>query len=308
MTETTLRIGTRRSALAMYQTNLIARLLREAHPELSVEIVEIDTKGDKIRDKPLPEIGGKGLFTFEIEEQLRSEEIDLAVHSLKDLPSTLEPGLVWAGSTQRADATDAFVSHKWENIAQIPQGGRIATGSVRRRAQIAAMRPDLTFTDLRGNIDTRLAKLEKNGWDGIIMATAALERLELHATITERLDPARVVPAVGQGAIGVEIKEGRQDVLDWLAPILDEETTTAARAERAFMHLLEGGCSAPVAAHCRKTEEGWEFTGWVGAPDGSAHITRCDVGEEPVVIAKAMAADFIEQGARELMRPREATT
>ncbi len=300
-----LRIGTRRSALALYQTNLIADLLREAHPDLTVEIVEIDTKGDKIRDIPLPEIGGKGLFTYEIEQQLLSEDIELAVHSLKDLPSDLGEQLIWAGSPARAAATDAFISHKWDGIDAIPEGGTIATGSVRRRAQIATLRPDLNFIDLRGNIDTRLAKLEKNGWDGIIMATAALHRLEMSETVTEELVPERVVPAVGQGAIGVEIKEGREDVMALLSHIFDEETTLAARAERAFMRELEGGCSVPVAGHAQKQDAGWSFRGWVGAPDGSRHLTDVLEGEDPVALAQAMAKDFIEQGAREMMKPAQ---
>ena len=297
---TRLRIGTRRSALALY---LIADLLREAHPELTVEIVEIDTKGDKIRDIPLPEIGGKGLFTYEIEQQLLSQDIELAVHSLKDLPSDLGEQLIWAGSPTRAAATDAFISHKWDTIDAIPEGGTIATGSVRRRAQIATLRPDLSFVDLRGNIDTRLAKLEKNGWDGIIMATAALHRLEMSDTVTQELAPDRVVPAVGQGAIGVEIKEGREDVMALLAPIFDEATTLAARAERAFMRKLEGGCSVPVAGHATETDGGWSFRGWVGAPDGSKHLTGVLVGEDPVAMAEAMADDFIENGARAMMKP-----
>lgn len=303
MTLQRLRIGTRRSALALYQTNLVADMLYTAHPDLLVEVVEIDTKGDKILDKPLPEIGGKGLFTFEIEQQLLSGDIELAVHSLKDLPSDLGEGLTLAGSPRRGSATDALVSTRWGALDAIPEGGTIATGSVRRRAQLAALRPDLSFTDLRGNIGTRLRKLEDHGWDGIIMATTALERLEMHDTITEELDPTVVVPAVSQGAIGIEIAAGRDDVEAMLAPIVDAETTLATTAERAFMRALEGGCSAPVAAHATRVDGEWTFRGWVGAPDGSRHLGEVVTGEDPVALASAMAEDFIARGAREMMRP-----
>ena len=301
-----LRIGTRRSALALYQTHFVADALRAAHPSLRVEIIEIDTKGDKILDVPLPEIGGKGLFTFEIEERLLDRSIDLAVHSLKDLPSDLGEGLEWIGSPTRGSATDALVSTKWSGLDDLPSGATIATGSVRRRAQLLALRPDLEFVDLRGNIGTRLQKLTTHGWDAIIMATTALERLEMHEAITERLDPDRVVPAVSQGAIGVEIAQGRDEVATLLAPIFDEETTHAVRAERAFMALLEGGCSAPVAAHCVMSErdEGmWDFRGWVGRPDGTKVLTHMATGKEPIAMAETMARRFLDEGARDLIRP-----
>ncbi len=296
------RIGTRRSALALYQTHHIAALLSEAYPELDVQIVEMDTKGDKIRDIPLPQIGGKGLFTQELEDQLLSGELDLAVHSLKDLPSALPEGLMWAGSPKRGTPTDCLVSEKWSGLEDLPQGAKVATGSVRRRAQLQSLRPDLEFSDLRGNIDTRLQKLIDFDFDAIIMATTALERLELEEKITEALNPQKFVPAVGQGAIGIEIAESNTALLELLQPILDQDTTTAARAERAFMRVLEGGCSAPVAAHCSKKDETtWTFTGWVGALDGSK-ILREDVEcTDPVQHATDMAHKFITQGARDLM-------
>lgn len=298
----TVRIGTRRSALALYQTHHIRALLEEAYPDLEVEVVEMDTKGDKIRDIPLPQIGGKGLFTQELEEMLLSGELDLAVHSLKDLPSALPDGLIWAGSPKRGNPTDCLVSHKWQNLEELPQGALVATGSVRRRAQLQSIRPDLTFSDLRGNIDTRLKKLVDFDFDAIIMATTALERLEMQDRITQQLDPALFTPAVGQGAIGVEIASERHDLKSLLEPILDPATTTAARAERAFMRLLEGGCSAPVAAHCAPHEGRWHFTGWVGSLDGSRVLKASEVCEDPVLAATRMAERFITQGARELMR------
>ena len=299
----TLRIGTRRSALALYQTHHVADLLRQAHPELRVEIVEIDTKGDLVRDVPLPEIGGKGLFTYEIEQGLLGDTIELAVHSLKDLPSALEEGLKLVGSPRRADPTDALVSTTFGSLEEVPRGATIATGSVRRRAQLLHVRPDLEFVDLRGNIDTRLAKLEAHGWAGIIMATAALHRLKLRDHVTQSFDPVTMVPAVAQGAIGIEVREGRPEVEALLGAIVHQETTTATRAERAFMRLLEGGCSAPVAAHCRKeTEEFWEFSGWIGSPDGTRVLHEQVVGPDPMVLAKEMGGRFLDQGARDIIR------
>lgn len=300
------RIGTRRSPLALYQTHLIAELLRRAHPTLQVAIVEMDTRGDMIRDIPLPQIGGKGLFTQELEDQLLDGRIELAVHSLKDLPSTLPEGLAWAGSPTRGEPSDCLVSHKWSGLDALPQGALVATGSVRRRAMLSSLRPDLTFTDLRGNIDTRLRKLVDHDYDAILMATTALERLELAHHITERLSPHTFVPAVAQGAIGVEINAAREDIQTLLTPILDPDTTRAARAERAFMRLLEGGCSAPVAAHCARNPKDasrWIFTGWVGAPDGHLALHESRDTEDPVLAAEQMAEHFIAKGARELMRP-----
>ncbi len=298
----TLRIGTRRSALALYQTHLVADLLRAAHPDLDVQIVEIDTKGDKIRDIPLPQIGGKGLFTAEIEAGLLDGSLELAVHSLKDLPSALPEGLIWAGSPRRAAPEDALVSRRHATLADIPAGGVVATGSVRRRAQLLAARPDLEFVDLRGNIDTRLRKLDDNGWDAIVMAKAALERLEMGERVAQTLTAPAFVPAVGQGAIGLEVHQDREDVAAWLAPILDPETTLAARAERAFMRALEGGCSAPVAAHAALSEDGlWDFHGWIASTDGARVLSEHVRGPDPVALADAVSARMLDAGAKEII-------
>lgn len=296
------RIGTRRSTLAMYQTHLIRDLLLSAHPGLTVEIVDMDTKGDKIQGVPLPQIGGKGLFTQELEDQLLTEDIELAVHSLKDLPSQLPEGLIYAGSPARGNPTDAFVSRTYDSLEAVPSGATIATGSVRRRAQLAHRRPDLHFVDLRGNIETRLRKLDDNGWAGIMMATTALERLEMHDRITEALDPGAFVPAVSQGAIGVEIKGTRDDVQALLDPIFDALTMQAVRAERAFMRALEGGCSAPVAAHARLIGDTWIFDGFVSSPDGTQALHESTSGPDPLVLANAMSADFLAKGAADMMR------
>lgn len=297
------RIGTRKSALAMYQTNTIAHLLQTHHPDLEIEIVQTDTRGDKILDVPLPQIGGKGLFTQEIEDQLLAGQIDMAVHSLKDLPSALPEGLIFAGSPKRGAASDAFISTKYSGVAALPQGALVATGSVRRRAQLKAVRPDLQFSDLRGNIGTRLNKLDELGFDAIIMATTALERLEMQDRITERLAPSSFVPAVGQGAMAVEAREGDEAVAALLKPLLDASTMLAVRAERAFMARLEGGCSAPLAAHaCLEDDGQWSFYAWVSDIEAKT-ILRCHTqGPDPMKLSLQAVEDFLAQGAKALLR------
>ena len=200
-------IGSRGSSLALQQSHHIRNLLQSAHPHLGVEIKTIQSLGDNQQGTPLPEIGAKGLFTAEIESELLSQKIDLAVHSLKDLPSTLPNGLKYVGSPKREDARDVFISHKWRSLEDTPAKSIIASGSTRRKAQFLEVRSDLEFRDLRGNIETRLDKLKTEGWDGIIMAAAALHRLNMSDQITRYMDPLQFVPAVGQGAIGLEIKQ-----------------------------------------------------------------------------------------------------
>lgn len=298
---TTIRLGSRKSRLALWQTERIAALLREAHPGIETEIVTMDTTGDKVRDKPMPKIGVKGLFTKELEEALLADEVDLAVHSLKDLPTSLPPGLKFAGSPGRAAPTDALISTKWGGVDEMPDGAIIATGSVRRRAQLAAANATFEFRELRGNIDTRLRKLEENGWDAIIMATAALHRLERPELVSEELDVAHFVPAVGQGAIGLETRTERDDVDALLAPILDAETMKAVTAERHFMKRLEGGCSVSLGAHCRRESGEWCLRGWVSSVDGQEVLADVARGPDPLEMARAMVDSFVERGARQVL-------
>lgn len=301
MAPTTIKIGSRKSRLALWQTNHIARLLRDAHPGLQVEIVTMDTLGDKVLDKALPEIGGKGLFTAELEQALVADAVDLAVHSLKDLPTDLPQGLKYAGSPERGTATDSVISHKWASLDEFPEDAVIASGSLRRRAELWAKHPNFEFRDLRGNIGTRLEKLKKNDWDGIIMATVALERLDMADTVTTELDPDIYVPAVGQGAIGIETREGRDDVDELLAPILHRETVTAVTAERIVMNRLEGGCSVPLGAHCRREDGKWRLHGWAGSPDGRQVVQEVMHGDDPVAMASEMADALIAAGARDVL-------
>ena len=297
-----LKVGTRKSNLAMWQTHRIVELLQAAHPDLEVEIVSMLTTGDRRDDVPLPSIGAKGLFTAELEQGLLADELDLAVHSLKDLPSRLPEGLCFAGSPGRARPTDALISSKWSSLAELPEGATVATGSQRRRSQLLHHRPDLELVDLRGNIETRLAKLDGQGHDAIIMATAALDRLEIGDQITEELDPTLFVPAVGQGAMAVEIREGRDDVVELLAPILDDTTVAAVTAERSFMGRLEGGCSVALGAYCHRAGDGrWHFYGWASSNDGQRVVHETLQGDDPDALADEMTDEFLRRGAREIL-------
>lgn len=296
-----IKAGSRTSNLALWQAEHVADRIEATDPDLEVEIVGMETLGDRIKDKAVPEIGGKGLFTQRLEEGLLEEEIDLAVHSLKDVPSERPEGLAWIGSPPRANPADAFISHKWESIDELPEDATIATGSRRRRAQMRRRRPEANFENLRGNIGTRLEKLANRGWDGIVMASAALERLGRESERTERLDPTEFVPAVGQGAIGVEMKESRHELRSRLEPAWDEDTFAACSAERIFMSKLEGGCTVPLGGFCRREDGDWAFYGWVGSVSGGTVLDERSVGSDPAELASSMADEFIERGAREIL-------
>lgn len=298
-----LTIGTRRSALAMWQTNYISDRLRQLNPHLEISIEKIVTTGDTIQNVPLPKIGDKGLFTREIEDKLIHGEIDIAVHSLKDLPTKLPHELIYAGSPLRADRRDAFISEKWQSIQDIPADGTVATGSLRRKALLSEMKPAIHFTDLRGNIDTRLRKLNEFAYDGIIMAAAALERLDMTHVITEYLDSTIFVPAVGQGAIGIEIRADRPDLLAMISAICDEHTTLECRAERSFMRILEGGCSIPLGASADYVDARMTLSGYVSSVDGQTFIRECITGSAsvPEQLGENLAKQFIAKGAREIL-------
>ncbi len=298
-------IGTRASRLALWQAEYIRDLLAETGSVKNIEIRKFSTRGDENLKSPLPEIGDKGLFTRELEDALLSGDIHIAVHSLKDLPSELPAGLIYAASPKRADARDAFVSLKWKALAEVPENGIIATGSVRRQAQLLGGHPEFSFRGLRGNIETRLRKLKENGYDGIIMATAALHRLEMQDVITESLDPEVFVPSVGQGAVAVECLEDSQDILDILETINDPDTRSCCMAERAFMKQLEGGCSVALGAHAVFTSEGrLLLRGFVASRDGknSLNDTLSGDAENPVKLGEDLAAAFLNRGAREILR------
>ena len=296
-------IGSRGSSLALQQSHHIRNLLQSAHPHLGVEIKTIQSLGDNKQKTPLPEIGAKGLFTAEIESELLSQKIDLAVHSLKDLPSTLPNGLNYAGSPKREDARDVFISHRWRSLEDVPAKSIIASGSTRRKAQFLEVRSDLEFRNLRGNIETRLNKLKTEGWDGIIMAAAALHRLNMSDQITRYLDPLQFVPAVGQGAIGLEIKQGREELEKLVDSIIDIETTQCCQAERLFLSRLEGGCSSAIGCWGRMENRRFLITGYTAASNGSKVVRKSLKGmpADSDQLALQLAEEFERAGARELL-------
>ena len=296
-------IGSRGSSLALQQSHHIRNLLQSAHPHLGVEIKTIKSLGDNQQEKPLPEIGAKGLFTAEIESELLSQKIDLAVHSLKDLPSTLPNGLKYVGSPKREDARDVFISHRWRSLEDVPAKSIIASGSTRRKAQFLEVRSDLKFCDLRGNIETRLNKLKTEGWDGIIMAAAALHRLNMSDQITRYLDPLQFVPAVGQGAIGLEIKQGREKLEKLVDSIIDIESTQCCHAERLFLSRLEGGCSSAIGCWGRMENRRFLITGYAAASNGSKVVRKSLKGmpADSDQLTLQLAEDFERAGAKELL-------
>ena len=279
----------------MIQSKEVKTLLKAAHHDLNIEIQVIRTLGDEFLNKSFQEIGGKGLFTSELEKGLIAHEIDLAVHSLKDLPSQLDKGLQYIGSFKREDARDAFISKRWKSLQDVPYGGIIATGSVRRKAQLLAVRSDLKITNLRGNVDTRLKKLEKNNWDGIIVAAAAMHRLKQHDLVTEYFDPHFHVPSAGQGALGLEIAEGRSDIEDIIKSIIDEQTTLCCHSERKCLQILGGGCSVPVGCYAELINKKIFITGFISDEDGSNKILKTIEGlrENAMSLAEKLSYNLL---------------
>jgi len=271
----TIRIGTRSSALALWQSNFIKEQFERQYPDITVEIVHIKTKGDKILDSPLSKIGDKGLFTKELENALLDDRIDIAVHSLKDLTTTLPDGLVLGAVTKREDIRDVFItplSKNYNGLEELPDGATIATGSLRRRCQLLAFRPDLSIQDIRGNINTRMQKLDDSNWDGMLLASAGLLRMGWHERMTQVIDPKIILPAVGQGALGVEIRDDDEKMKELLAPFNDRETRQATTAERALLKHLEGGCQIPVGAWGRIDKNTLYVDAVVGSLDGSRTV------------------------------------
>jgi hydroxymethylbilane synthase len=271
-----LRIGTRGSALALAQAGEVQQRLMAAHgfAEASVEIVVIRTTGDRIQDRPLSEAGGKGLFTKEIEEALLEGTIDLAVHSMKDMPTALPEGLTIASFLPREDVRDAFISVKWPSIAALPQGSVVGSSSLRRQAQLCRLRPDLQLVNYRGNVETRLSKLADGVVDATLLAVAGLNRLGLADRITAAISEDELLPAVAQGAIGVECRFDDEDTSALLAPLNDAATALCVTAERAFLARLEGSCRTPIAGLGRLDGCVFSFRGEILTPDGSqSHAT-----------------------------------
>lgn len=301
MNPSTLRIATRKSALALWQAEHVAALLRATHPGLAVELVPMTTRGDEILDQPLATIGGKGLFLKELEVAMLEGRADLAVHSLKDVPAQLEPGFVLPAILPRADAADAFVSNDYADLAALPQGARVGTSSLRRQAQLRALRPDLVLRDLRGNVGTRLGKLDGGDYDAIVLACAGLERLGLATRIRSRLAAPDWLPAPGQAAIAIEAREGQAGVLALLAALDDADTRLTVSAERAMNQALGGSCTVPIGAWCLLGEHGLHLRGMVGDA-GSGRLLRAEAsGSDPLALGREVATQLLAQGAGDLL-------
>lgn len=299
-----IRIGSRGSQLALVQANAIADALRRAEPELHVEIEIVHTRGDLVSDRPLAEIGGSGLFIKEIEQALLEERIDLAVHSLKDLPSVLAEGFALPAVTERADPRDALVSRGAARIEELGEGARLATGSLRRRSQLLALRPDLEIEDLRGNVPTRLRKFDDADWEAIVLASAGLARLGLAERISAPIPVASMLPAVGQGALALETRADDAELRKRVAFLDDGATAAAIRAERAFLAKLEGGCQVPIAAYGEAEAGRLVLEAYVGSVDGRRHVRQRLEGPEaaPEELGLALAESMIRAGADAIVR------
>jgi len=293
----TLTVGTRGSALARWQTDWVIARLTAAWPGLTCTINLFQTSGDRILDKPLPEIGGKGLFTEELENALRSGEIDLAVHSLKDLPIENAPGLTLGAISERADAHDVLISRQYYTLRNLPQGARVGTSSLRRSAQLLAARPELHLLPLRGNVDTRIRKAMQGEYDAVVLAAAGVLRLEFGSHIAEYLSFDVMLPAPGQGALAVQCRTDDKATRALLQPIDHAPTRSAVSAERAFLTGLGGGCSAPVAAYAQANH----LVGLVASQDGKRVIRVSGEGDDPVVLGTELAQQALAQGAQELL-------
>jgi hydroxymethylbilane synthase len=299
-----LRIGTRGSPLALWQANYIAGRLRPLAAPRPVELVEIQTAGDRVRDVPLAQLGGDGVFTKEIQRALLAEQVEVAVHSLKDLPTTPVEGLVLAAVPARGPVGDVFISRRHARFDDLPRAAAVGTSSLRRRSQALHRRPDLRLVNLRGNVETRLGKLAEQDLDAIILARAGLERLGLAGHITEALDPAWMLPAVGQGALGLECRAGDLLTRRLLEPLDDAPTRQAVTAERALLRGLGGGCLVPIGALATVQGDRLALRGAVLSPDGTRRVAA--EAEGPAAGAEAvgrgLAEALLARGAREMLR------
>lgn len=302
----TLTLGTRGSALARWQTAWVTARLCHAWPELDCQTKLFTTSGDRILDQPLPKIGGKGLFTAELENALRSGEIDLAVHSLKDLPIEDASGLALGAICQREDARDVLISRSGSTLASLPPGARVGTSSLRRSAQLLAARPDLALLSLRGNVETRLRKAMNGEYEAIVLAAAGVLRLGLGEHIAEYLPFEVMLPAPGQGALAVQCRADDSAALELLAVINDPDCRAAVTAERAFLKALGGGCSAPIAAYAQSTmrnpQSKIHMIGLVASPDGRRAIRVSGEGSDPLALGAELAQQALAQNAGELLQ------
>ena len=304
MTTDTVRIATRKSPLALWQAEHVAAELQRHHPGLAVELVTMTTRGDKILDSPLAKVGGKGLFVKELEQGMLEGRADLAVHSMKDVPVEFPEGLHLAVVMRRAEHRDAFVSNRHGRLAELPQGAVVGTCSLRRQCQLLAWRDDLQIRDLRGNVNSRLAKLDAGDFDAIILAGAGLQRLGFDERIRELLAPEQSLPAIGQGAIGIECRADDARINALLAPLADADTSIRIAAERALNARLMGGCQVPIAGYAELENGQIWMRGLVGSPDGREVIRgeRRGPAGDAAILGTALAEELLERGAEGILR------
>lgn len=298
-----LRIGTRGSALALWQAEWVRSQLTAAHPGLTVELVTIKTQGDKILDVPLAKVGGKGLFVKEIEEALLEGRVDLAVHSMKDMPAELLAGLRVAAMPLREDPRDVLIMGKGSGFADLPPGARVGTSSLRRAAQLLYLRADLRIETLRGNLDTRLRKLQTHGFHAVVLAAAGIKRMGLSHLITQYLEPELMLPAVGQGALGIETRTEDAPTNELVAALAHPPTMVAVRAERAFLRRLQGGCQVPIGGHATLEGERLTLTGMVANLQGRRVIRRVLQGEarKAEEVGENLAEVVLSAGGAEIL-------
>ena len=292
----TIRVGSRGSELALIQARSTMQAL-----ECESELVIIETEGDRVTDRPLSQVGRAGLFIKEIESALLDERIDIAVHSMKDVPSVVPDGLSLAATLERLDARDALVSRSADSIAALPQGARVATGSLRLRSQLLAARPDVSVEDLRGNVPTRLDKFDASTWDAILLAAAGLARLGLDERISAMLPIEDMIPAVGQGALAIETRADDRGVVEVIERLNHAPSQRTVACERAFLGRLEGGCQVPIGAYADADGDRLRIRGYVGSVDGARHLRREAIGDAPEKLGLALAEEMLELGAAEII-------
>jgi len=298
------RIATRQSPLALWQAHYVQQRLMAAHPGLRVELVPMVTKGDIILDTPLAKVGGKGLFVKELELAMLENRADLAVHSMKDVPVAFPEGLGLVTICEREDPRDAFVSNHYDSLDALPQGAVVGTSSLRRQSQISERRPDLVIRSLRGNVGTRLSKLDAGDYDAIILATAGLKRLDLESRIRQPLPPEISLPAVGQGAVGIECRLDDSELIGLLQALNHDDTAICVKAERAMNTRLEGGCQVPIGSFALLEGDQLWLRGLVGAPDGSVMVRgeRRGPRAEAEAMGVSLAEELLGNGARDILR------
>ena len=304
MTQRVVRIATRKSALALWQAEFVKAELLKAHQHISVELVPMTTKGDIILDTPLAKVGGKGLFIKELEIAMQEGRADIAVHSMKDVPVEFPQGFGLHAICARENPSDAFVSNRFGSLDALPQNATVGTSSLRRQVQLRALRPDLNIKDLRGNVNTRLAKLDDGQYDAIILASAGLIRLGMQDRITQEITSELSLPAVGQGAVGIECRNDDAELISLLAPLHDMRTATCVMAERALNAKLQGGCQVPIGSFCIWQDETLMLRGLVGSISGKQIIKAQQIGEasSPIELGESVAQELLDLGAGEYLK------